>query len=227
MWLFKYRAKAGRAIPVFALLLSVLMLTLPSSLPALDGIEGEQARSGFYVDIGLGPGLFSWIDPDTGEGLPTDFSLGFDVKTGFHISEQLSLFMLSHINFHNFSIIGDYTRWIFDDEDNDHLRKMLIPTIPFAVLLESQLLTGPGITYHFSSNERSLYIEGGLGLSCSQSVTNNNFMLGNALFAGFGMDLSSRLACAVRLVYSSSWMSKLWTDMSYNTLTVLAVFYFF
>ncbi|MBN1523843.1 MAG: hypothetical protein JW904_05130 [Spirochaetales bacterium] len=201
------------------------MLILPACLHAENTTSEAEipVRKGLFSDFGLGAGLFSF-DNDVAE-IPANFTFGIESRIGVHINEHLSLFLFTHVNFMTFSTIVDFSKWVYEDPENETLRVLLTPFIPIALFFESQIFVGPGIRYYTFPSTPSLYFEGGMGYSGIQSISMQTFIMGGGLFTGFGVEITPHISCGVRLIYSPSFLHSGWTPSNKNFFSMMAFLY--
>jgi hypothetical protein len=205
------------------LVVCIFLLFFSSRLFGQEEWAETAGRSGFFVDTGLGAGLYLFDDA-TGSlsGGALHFTVGYDGRLGARIDGNFSVFLMTHVNVTSFTSVVDFTNWVFAEND---LRLLLTVFIPFAVFFESQVFIGPGIMYHTSTRAPSLYVEGGLGYSQIQSISQRTFVMGAGLFAGFGVEITPRLGCGLRAIWSPSFLHSGWTPSDNNYFSVMMFIY--
>jgi hypothetical protein len=202
-----------------ALVLRLVLMLSASFLVAQE--EEAPERSGIFVDIGLGLGVYSSDDASAG-GFPSNLTIGIDNRIGARIDANFSVFLLAHFNVTTFDSVVDYTEWVFAEND---FRMLLVPFIPVAVLFESQTLVGPGIIYYVSPRAPSFYVEGGLGYSGIMSISRQVYVMGGGLFAGTGVEIIPNLGCGIRIVWAPSFFHLRWTQANESYLSVMTFLY--
>jgi hypothetical protein len=205
-----------------ALALACGLLFLPALLNADEIITAEP---GFFTSLGLGAGLYSLADAQS-DAAPMPFTIGIESRFGGRIDDHFSVFLLAHFNVTDFRAAADFSEWIFEEQaPADNIRFLLIPFIPLAVLFDSQLFVGPGVAYRFSPAPPSVYVEGGLGYSGIQSISERAFIMGAGLFAGAGVEITPRLGCGLRVIWSPSFLHSGWTPSDENYFSIMAFLY--
>jgi hypothetical protein len=201
----------------------LLLLILPAILPAQEQENlTENKRAGFFVDVGFGGGV-NIVDAEKQDDSKMNFTLGIETKVGGHINNNLSIFLLTHLNIFSLETVSEFSDWVFDEEGP---RILLAICIPFTILLDSQILIGPGLIYHTSSMAPSFFIEGGVGFSSVQSVANDTFVFGVGIFTGLGVEITNDLSCGLRIIWFPSFFFSKWTPSQDNYLTIVGFIYF-
>ena len=119
-----------------------------------------------------------------------------------------------------------YTDWVFQNDDYLILRAFFLSwLIPMAFLLDSHVVIGPGLAFYARSEPPSIFLEGGVGLSSNQSVADERFTMGAAVFGGAGVDVTKHLGFVLRVLWAPSGLNSRWTPEG-EALSLLAMLRF-
>jgi hypothetical protein len=221
-------SKKAHALPwVFCFLF--LATSLPSR--AEDVLEEakalkEKGENLFFSHTGIGAGWFLQTHFNDSDRDLSRSCVGFESKLGANLTDHLSLFLLSGVSVFHHETVRDYANWVFKKDDYSFLKVFfLMWFIPFAGLLDSQLVVGPGLAYHFSDNAPSFVIEAGGGLSSVQSVVDKTFLFGGGFFGGVGFDITKKIGFGIRVLWTPSFLFSTWTSSDSHVLSIMGMFH--
>jgi hypothetical protein len=218
---------AGSRRSTACIVFLILLFLLPTALfaqdnPDSEAIAVEQGRSGLFFDTGFGTGIFIFDGIDGSPDATVNFTIGIDGRIGTHINSNLAIILMTHCNFTSFASLVDFTEWVFAKND---LRLLLVPFIPAALFFESQVFLGPGIIYYTNTRAPSVYVEGGIGYSQIQSLSQKTFIMGAGFFAGVGVEITDHISCGARLIWSPSFLHSSWTPSEDHYFSAMIFFY--
>ncbi len=203
-----------------------LLVTLVVAAAALSPAWSEEPQVRGLAQLGIGLGRTYRGDPDGGLGLPRA-SFGFDSRVGMRLGEHGAIFLYSGIVIDGVDTGVDYTRWVFQDDENLLLKAFFLSwLIPAAFLLDSHIMVGPGLAFYTSEQAPSLFFEAGGGLSSNQSVADSLFALGTGMFGGAGVRITEHVGFLVRAIWVPSALNSRWTRYDGELLTLLAMLQF-
>jgi hypothetical protein len=185
------------------------------------GSKEEEGRSRGYFKHTLSVGTYVHVEEGREETANKRLAVAFESKFGIRFNDHLSMFILSAMSMNYFETVADYAEWMFQKDDYTFFRLWLIPTLPMAVFINSQILAGPGLCWNINAGLPSVYIEAGTGLSSVQNLHDEAWRVGFGLFTGIGMDITDDLGFVFRALWSPPWMQAHESDTQVHFFSLL------
>ena len=181
----------------------------------------ESKRSLFFSQTNIGAGWFYRTNFKDTQLTLSRFSLAFENKMGANFAGHFSVFLFSSVVVHEFETVDKFANWVFKDDDFVLLKAMfLMWFIPLAAFLDSHLVVGPGVAYHLSQGPPSVYFEAGGGFSSMQSVADDSYLFGFALFSGAGVEITDSIGFGARLIWTPASFHSQWTPSDSELLSL-------